>query len=670
MCGLAGVLNLREPRPIDESLLRRMNGILRHRGPDESGIYLDPWIGLAHARLSIVGLEKGTQPISNEDETLWVVFNGEIYNHVELRADLEARGHRFGTDTDTEVIVHAFEEHGIECVHRFNGQFAFALWNSVERTLVLARDRLGVRPLFYARNGETLVFGSEIKALFLAPGMGRSIDTRALLETVTLWSTLPGRTAFYGVEEVPPGHVMTVRDGHVEQRRYWSPPVPDAGDMWAGSLAEASDAVEELFVDAVRLRLRSDVEVGAYLSGGLDSSLTTSVVARRFDSRIRTFSVAFEEGRFDESSHQAEVVRHLGLDHSEARMRNEDIASMLDDVVWHTEAPLLRTGPVPLHRLSALVSEHGLKVVLTGEGADEVFGGYDIFKEAKVRRFWGRAPQSKWRHRLLERLYPYVFSDRSRSSGPVRQFYARSLGDPEDPLFSHRVRWSNSARNRTFLHDDVHASLGTYDPVAEIADRLPPDFHRRTHLSRAQALEMDTFLSGYLLSSQGDRVAMAHSVEGRFPFLDHRLIELASRMPDHWKLRGLDEKHILKRVGAKHLPARVARRRKQPYRAPIREAFGGTGPGGGPLDALLEPEAIARAGVFDADKVSHLRRRLRAGHTLGEVQSMAVALVLTTQLLHERFVSDFPRIVEARRPDRLIRRTDVASVRAAAVGGS
>lgn len=670
MCGIAGVLNLREPRPIDETLLMRMNGILKHRGPDESGIYVDRWVGLAHARLSVVGLESGTQPISNEDETLWIVFNGEIFNHVELRRDLEKRGHRFRTDTDTEVILHAYEEHGTGCVNLFNGQFAFALWDSSRQMLFLARDRVGIRPLFFTRCGDRLVFGSEVKALFLAPGVERRLDPRSLLEVTTLWSTLPGRTAFAGIEELPPGHVMTVRDGRIERHRYWRTPASEPSDMWSGTIGEAAEAVEAVLTDAVRLRLRSDVEVGAYLSGGLDSSLITAIVAERFDSRVRTFSVAFEEARFDESDHQREMVRHLGLDHTEARLENTDIASMLEQVIWHTEGPLLRTGPVPLYRLSGLVSDHGLKVVLTGEGADEVFGGYDIFKEAKVRRFWGKSPDSRWRHLLLVRLYPYVFADRDRSRGPLRAFFARSLADPDDPLYSHRVRWNNGARNGGLLHDDWRSTLAGYDPVEEIARTLPADFGRRTHLSQAQALEMESFLSGYLLSSQGDRVAMAHSVEGRFPFLDHRLIELASRIPDRWKIRALDEKHLLKQVAARHVPESIVRRRKQPYRAPIQEAVGGPGEGAaGPLDHLLAPDAVVRSGIFDLAKVSHLRRRLREGHVLGEVQSMAAMLVLSVQMLHEHFVGGFPRIAEAREPDRMIRRSGEPS-RAVAGGAS
>ena len=662
-------MNLHEPRPIDEGVLLRMTAILRHRGPDASGVYVDPWVGLAHARLSIVGLQNGTQPIANEDETLWIVFNGEIFNHPELRADLTSRGHRFSTDTDTEVILHAFEEHGADCVHRFNGQFAFAIWNSAERSLFLARDRLGVRPLFFAHHDGRFIFGSEIKALFLVPGMQRSIDARALVELATLWTTLPGRTSFRGVEELPPGHVMTIRDGRVEQRRYWSPPSPQPEEMWTGTIEEASDAIEELFVDAVRLRLRADVEVGAYSSGGLDSSLTTSVVARRFDNRVRTFSVGFEEPRFDESGYQRELAHALALEHAEVRASNADIASALPSVVWHTEAPLLRTAPVPLYHLSRLVARSGLKVVLTGEGADEIFGGYDIFKEAKVRRFWAKRPDSDWRPRLLERLYPYVFANPGRSTHLLRGFYALGLSDSEDPLFSHLVRWRNSGRNRTLLSEGLLEGLRDYDPVEALAATLPHDFARRSPLSRAQALEMTGFLSGYLLSSQGDRMAMAHSVEGRFPFLDHRLVDLAFRLPDHWKIRGLDEKHILKRVAAGYLPASIARRRKQPYRAPIREALGDAS-GGGPLHDLLTPDAIERAGMFDPGKVSFLSRRLGEGRDLGEVQSMAVMLVLTTQLLHERYVAGFASALPKRAPDRFIRRTGASAPPMAAKAAS
>lgn len=661
MCGLAGLLNLRDPRPLDEGLLRRMTSLLRHRGPDESGLYVDPWIGMAHARLSIVGLERGTQPISNEDGTVWVVFNGEIFNHVELRRDLERRGHRFRTDTDTEVIVHAWEEHGEACVHLFNGQFAFALWDSADRTLLLARDRLGIRPLFYARAGDRLVFGSEIKALMLAPGVPRSLDPAAILETATLWTTLPGRTAFEGVEQLPPGHVLTVRHGRVERRRYWAPPSPRPEEMWRGTLEEADEAVEAVLVDAVRLRLRSDVEVGAYLSGGLDSSLVASIVARRFDASLRTFSVAFEEPRYDESSHQGVMARYLGVRHDEVRIRNVDIGSALSDVVWHTEAPLTRTGPVPLFHLSRLVRDRGLKVVLTGEGADEIFGGYEIFKEDKIRRFWGRAPESAWRPRLLERLYPYMFGESERSGRMLRAFYAGSLDDPDDPLFSHRVRWRNGARNAGLLHPDVRAELlgrGT-DPVGAIAAGLPPDFTRRSPLARAQALEMETFLGGYLLSSQGDRVAMAHSVEGRFPFLDHRLVELSFRLPDRWKLRGLDEKHLLKRIAGRHLPAGVARRRKQPYRAPVHETLGQAA-GAPALRDLLHPDRVARAGIFDPAKVDRLARRLEEHVAPGEGSSMAIMLVLTTQLLHDRFVLGFPSVVDERPPDRVVRRDALA----------
>ena len=657
MCGIAGTVSLDGPLPIEEDLLRRMASLLGHRGPDESGLYLDPCAGLAHARLSIIGLEGGAQPIGNEDGTLWIVYNGEVFNYIELRQELRSKGHRFSTETDTEVVLHLYEELGPGCVERLNGQFAFAIWDARKRELFLARDRVGIRPLFFTQQADRLLFASEIKALFLDEGVERALDPVSLVQVLTFWSTLSGRTPFKGISELPPGHWLMLRNGSVTQRRYWDVPVGDDGDRWTGSLDEAVDALEELFVDAVRLRLRADVPVGAYLSGGLDSSLTTAIIAKHFNNRLRTFSVRFEEARFDETPYQQELVRHLGTDHSEVLFRNGDFHTWVDDVVWHCETPLLRSGPVPLFRLSQLVRERGFKVVVAGEGADEVFGGYNIFKEAKVRRFWARQPASTWRPRLLERLYPYVFDDPARARHVLQRFYAVAPGDLADPLFSHRVRWKNSGRNTMFLADPVRDGLAGYDPLEEVASRLGASFASRTPLGQAQTLEMDVFLANYLLSSQGDRVGMAHSVEGRVPFLDHRVIAFAFGLPDLWKIRGLDEKHIVKRLARRYLPPSITDRPKQPYRAPIREAVA-AGPGYDHLERVLGDGSLSQAGLFDADKVRLLRRRLKEGKAMSEAQGQAVMGILTTQLLHDRFVEHFPRDVPPREPARAIRRLE------------
>ena len=347
MCGIAGFANWDGPRP-DERVLRRMIGRVRHRGPDGNGVHVDDVAGLAHARLSIVDVAGGAQPMTNEDGALWVTFNGEIFNHVELRRDLAARGHRFASRCDTEVILHAFEEWGDDCVHRFNGQWAFAIWDGRLQRLFLSRDRLGVRPLFYAQPGRTFLFASEAKSLFAHPALSAEIDPVGLSQTFTTWATAPPRTIFKDVSELPPGCSMTVDRGQAAVRRYWQPDY--SIDSPAKTEAEYADETLDLLVDATRLRLRADVPVGAYLSGGLDSSLTTALIRRFTDAPLKTFSVAFEDAEYDESRYQRDVVARLGTDHHEFRCTNADIGRVFPEVVWHAERPVLRDGtgsPLP-----------------------------------------------------------------------------------------------------------------------------------------------------------------------------------------------------------------------------------------------------------------------------------------------------------------------------------
>jgi asparagine synthase (glutamine-hydrolysing) len=654
MCGIAGILNLGGSEPIDEALLASMISTLRHRGPDESGIYVDPSVGLAHARLSIIGLADGAQPISNEDGTLWIVYNGEAFNYIELREELIRQGHVFRTTTDTEVLVHLYEQHGRSFLERINGQFALAIWDSRRKELFLARDRLGIRPLFLARSRGRLLFASEIKALFADPTVPRELDPVALAETFTFWSAQPPRTAFRDVRALRPGHFLVARGGEVTETRYWRIPRYTRDAYHPGPFEEARDELRELLKDAVRIRLRADVPVGAYLSGGLDSSLVTALIARHFDNELRTFSMSFEESPFDETPFQETMTRVLGTRHSQVLVRNEQIRELLPEVVWHCETPLTRTAPVPLLLLSRLVRDHGFKVVLTGEGADEVLGGYNIFREAKVRRFWARRPASTLRPRLLERLYPYVFRDPGRTRFFLQKFYAVREGDLDDPLFSHQVRWRNSARNATFFSEEVRAALAGHDPVEELRAALPEDFTSLDPLARAQVLEMEHFLSTYLLSSQGDRVAMASSLETRMPFLDFRVVELGMRLPPNWKIRALREKHILKEAAKGVLPEQVRTRAKRPYRAPIREALAVGGSEW--VRELLSEESLRRAGCFDAKKVGHLLARCEGGGGANETQDMALVGIVTTQLLHRQFVErSSPADPAAAALDRVVR---------------
>ncbi|UFS69147.1 asparagine synthase (glutamine-hydrolyzing) [Geomonas sp. RF6] len=639
MCGISGVF---DSGPDREELVCRMISALQYRGPDETGLYLDDDVALGHCRLSIVGLDDGIQPIGNETGTLWIVYNGEVFNYPELREELQKKGHLFRTGTDTEVLIHLYEEYGVEGLAKVNGQFAFAIWDRGKKELLIARDRVGIRPLFYHRRGDRVLFASEMKALFADPSVPREIDPVALHQIFTLWTTVSPATVFRGVYELPPGHYQIIRKGKAEAPRpFWAIPYATPENRFRGSFAEAMEELKALLHDAIRIRLRADVPVGAYLSGGLDSSIITAVIARNFNNRLRTFSLRFQEEAFDETPYQREMAAHLGTDHRELLISSATIRDNFPQVIWHCETPLLRTAPVPMYLLSGLVRGNNFKVVLTGEGADEVFGGYDIFKEGKIRRFWCRRPDSKMRPRLLEKLHPYIFRD-ARSRAMLQSFYAVSPEELADPFFSHRVRWKNTGKNHTFFSQDVMERAAGYDLEGALLQQLPEGFSRRDPLAQAQFLEMTLFLSNYLLSSQGDRVAMGNSLELRVPFLDYRVIDFAMRLPPAWKIRALDEKHILKRAFRDLVPQRILSRPKHPYRAPIRDVFFAQRPGY--LDELLSEPALKRSGYFDPGKVRMLVEKFRNAEKFvaSETQNMALVGILSTQLVHEKFIDHFP----------------------------
>ncbi len=403
---------------------------LHHRGPDGQGFYNDARCGLAHARLSIIDLSHGDQPMANEDRTVWTVFNGEIFNYIELRAALLKAGHTFRTQSDTEVIVHLYEEYGTRFVEHLNGQFAIALWDTKRQRFMLARDRTGIRPLFYTRTHGNLVFASEVKALFTVPGVTKRLNLSAVGDVMTYWSALSPDTVFEGIESLPPGHLLTVENGRETLSCYWDWIFPSETPHATRPEADYAEELRELLVDAVRLQLRADVTVGAYLSGGLDSSAISALVRRYHQKSLITFSIAFEDPEFDESVFQSQMAKHLGTEHTQVLCRKSDIAAIFPDVIRHTETPILRTAPAPLLLLSKAVRAQGLKVVLTGEGADEVFGGYDLYKEALIRRFWARNPSSKWRPALLDRLYPISRTRRqphgcSRAGSTLRDWAMR-----------------------------------------------------------------------------------------------------------------------------------------------------------------------------------------------------------------------------------------------------
>ena len=643
MCGIAGICSL-NGSAVDAAPLQRMVASIRHRGPDAKGFWQDGPVALGHARLSIIDLSGGAQPMSSPSGRLRISFNGEIFNYRELRQDLISRGHQFATESDTEVILHLYEERGEDCVHELNGQWAFAIWDARERKLFLSRDRLGIRPLFHTRAGGDFIFGSEIKALLSHPAVPKRIDLEGLDEIFTYWCNLAPRTIFEGIQQLPPGHCMRIQNGHLETWPYWQPEY--SGREASADAETCIEQLRELLIDATRLRLRSDVPVGAYLSGGLDSSAIVAMIQHFTDTPLKTFSVAFEDPDFDESAYQQVVIRQLQTEHQEIRCSHRDIGKVFPEVIWHTESPVIRTAPAPLYMLSGLVHENDFKVVLTGEGADEVLGGYDIFKEAKIRRFWAAQPDSKMRPLLLKKLYPYMKDIQAQPDAYRKAFFHIRNEDLSSPFFSHLPRWELTSWLRRFYSADVKAELAGSDPIADLQRRLPADYEKWDFFEQAQYLETAILMPGYILSSQGDRMAMGHSVEGRFPFLDHRVVEFASAIRSQMKMKALDEKHILKRAMGSLVPDVVRQRPKQPYRAPDAVSLLGTASEGSKaerpafVDELLSPSRLEASGLFNPVAVDKLVRKFEKGRAIGVRDNMAVVGILSTQLLVDRFIEN------------------------------
>jgi asparagine synthase (glutamine-hydrolysing) len=630
VCGIAGLVHPDPFRPVAHATLSRMARAIRHRGPDGYGIATDGGVGLVSTRLAIIDIEAGWQPMRTP--TSAIVFNGEVYNHTELRAGLGDRVRDWRTDCDTEVILRLLDLDGLAALDHLNGQFAIAWWQPGSRRLTLIRDRFGVRPLYYSVLPDgSLVFGSEAKCLFASGLVRAEPDREGIDEVFHLWGARAPRTPFAGVRQVRPGGIVAWEDGRiVADTTWWTPEVdrPGRGDT----------DLEELLRDSVRLRLRADVTVGTYLSGGLDSSLITALAVEEAGEPVETFSVAFADAEFDERVHQREVARSLDVRHHQLTIDDSDIAGAFLDTIRHTETPSVRTAPIPLGLLARSVREAGIVVVATGEGADEVFWGYDLFKEAKIRRFALREPGSGARPALFDRLYAHMGG---RLAGTP--FWRRALmnaGDPSDPLFSHQSRLAATGVTRSFYEPGLRRDLDALGPLDRIRASLPPAFASWSTLQRASWLEITTLLEPYLLSTQGDRVAMAHGVEGRYPFLDHRVLEWAASQPDHRKLSGLRDKVAVREVARRVLPpaaAAAAARPKQPYRAPeIRPFF----PASGAPDwvrELLAPDALRDAGFFDPGAVAGLVRRAGEGRIASQREAFALVGIVSTQAFVQTF---------------------------------
>ncbi len=643
MCGIAGFVAEHLTYPQSESRLKRMVGSLYHRGPDECGFLFAKNVAMGMARLSIIDLNTGSQPIHNEDRTVWTVFNGEIFNYIELRQELEKLGHVFYTRSDTEVLVHGYEQFGMDFLQHLNGQFAIAIWDVKKRHLILARDRVGIRPLYYANRHGQFIFGSEIKSILAEGSIDARIQAQGLADIFTFWVNIPPETTFEGIDELPPGHFLIYENGRVQVRPYWHYDFPPNGTFESRPKEEWARELRSVLHEAVALRLRADVPVAAYLSGGIDSSVISALVKKYHNNELITFSVAFKDAHYDERTYQQMMARHIGTRHYTIEVDHNDIAESFGRVIWHAEKPMMRTAPAPLFALSALVRDHGIKVVLTGEGADEMFGGYNIFKEDKIRRFWARQPQSVCRPMLLARLYPYILKDEKAINPFWQAFFKKHLQDTDDPFYSHWLRWINTAHLRTIFSAGVKEHFQFENQLQKVRSYLLPDFTEWHPLNRAQYLEAALFMNGYLLSSQGDRMMMGHSVEGRFPFLDHNVVAFAATIPPDLKIKGLNEKYILKQAYSDLLPVDIIKRSKQPYRAPIAPVFLGAN---APqlIRELLSPEVLKKYGYFNPQAIERLQAKLqKLGGQVSARDEMAMVAVVSTQLMHYHFVESFSK---------------------------
>jgi asparagine synthase (glutamine-hydrolysing) len=432
---------------------------------------------------------------------------------------------------------------------------------------------------------------------------------------------------------------MLVKDGIIHIEKYWSMEFPNASSENSISFSRKLEEFEDLLKDAVRVRLRADVPVGAYLSGGLDSSVTTALIHQIDPGILNTFSIGFKEKTFDETKYQLEVAKYFDTKHSSFVCNSEDIAAQFENTIWHTEFPILRTSPTPMFLLSKMVRESNIKVVITGEGADEMLAGYNIFKEAKIRRFWAKEPGSTFRPKLLSKLYPYLPMMKESNNTALKMFFGYKLMETNDPLYSHLLRWHNTSRLRSYFSKEFTLQLRDFNSLSKVYSGLPEDFINWSELAQSQYLESTIFMSGYLLSSQGDRMAMGNSVEGRYPFLDYRLIEFSSKLPDRFKLNCLNEKFILKKMSNGKIPESITNRSKQAYRAPIASSFlSSKAPSY--INELLSEDSINASGIFDPLRVQTLIRKFKNLELISEMDQMAITGILSSQILYKLFICD------------------------------
>lgn len=636
MCGIAGIFS-NEAGAIAEqrTLIKRMVAPLMHRGPDGWGIYNSANISLGHTRLSIIDLNGGAQPFNTDRYVL--SFNGEIYNYIELKKELLRNGVVFKTSSDTEVLLKTIEVFGVDGIKKFNGQYAFLLWNKQEKKLIAGRDRFGERPLYVLEYGDVVYFASEMKSFDNIPGFKREYNAETLLEHGLLWNTLLDQTVWKHIRSVEPGtfEIFNQQEKTHKIVRYYSLGETLFSQKPPETQFDAQIRLRSLLEQSVRLRLRSDVPVGVYISGGIDSSVIAAITASIQKEQFKTFSVTFSDHQYDESTYQKEMVDLLSSEHACISIDYDSVRDNFFDAVYHCERPLFRTAPVPLYLLSDLVRKSGIKVVLTGEASDEILFGYDSFKELKLIKFWKKQPSSALRPLLIRKLYPHLgHYAESNQYGLLKTYYEDFLSSCDDEFASAAIRIANNGIVAHSLNKDYGVSLNKERMLDRIRMMLPENYRYFSDLQKNQFTEMRTLLSGYLLSSQGDRMTMAHGIEGRYPFLDHTVIEDVFAWPDRFKLFGFEQKYVLRKAYAGMIPDSIIQRPKLPYQAPDVKSFVRADGLSEQAKYFLSEKMIKEYGVFDNKFVERFTKKFFQGtkEQYGYRDNMLFAFILSAQM--------------------------------------
>ena len=637
MCGIYGILNFNR-EPVDRELLQGMGDVLKHRGPDDEGLYLPPAtyhqlpisMGLGHRRLAIIDLETGHQPMHNEDKTVWIVFNGEIYNFRDLRSDLEKRGHKFYTKSDTEVIIHLYEEHGTDCLKFLRGMFAFAIWDEKRERLFLARDRVGQKPLCYAIQNGQFVFASEIKAILQVPGIKREVNLEAMHHYLTYQYVPSPLTMFQGIRKLPPAHFLIWEKGRISIRRYWKLNFREKANM---TEREYEERILNLLEESVKLRLVSDVPLGVFLSGGIDSTAVVGMMAKLLDRPVKTFSIGFEEQAYDELRFARIAAKHFGADHHEFIVK-PDAIEILPKLIWHYNEPFADSSAIPTYYVARETKEH-VTVALNGDGGDESFGGYPRYHAVRLAQFFDKTPN--WLRRRLVR----AIADRLPESSEQKTMWRRSkrfLGGvslPPERRYVHWICFFDNERKSQLYSSEMKRAIDGIDSF-QISENLYGKADDSDFLDKTFYVDIMTYLPDDLLVKM-DIATMSNSLEARSPFLDHKLMEFSASIPSSLKLRGLTSKYILKKALREVPPPQIMRRGKMGFGVPIAHWFRDE-----LKDYLYEvllDEVSLKRGYFNRN---YLQRLLNEHCQGGYDHGHRLWALLNLELWHRMFIDRIP----------------------------